>query len=128
MALYFIGLNPLVPLIGLAVLVMLIQNRDRSLRHSQSTSLAVGQFAPGPVFTSATFIGYILGGVPGAVVATLGIFLPSFVFVALVYLLVPRWRASPWMRAFLDGVDAAAGGLMAAPWPGSWHSPASSVR
>lgn len=77
-------------------------------------AVIVGQFTPGPVFTTATFIGYLVGGVPGALLATLGIFLPSFVFVALVYPLVPRLRASPWASAFLDGANIAAVGLMAA--------------
>ncbi len=77
-------------------------------------AIAVGQFTPGPVFTTATFIGYLVGGVPGALLATLAIFLPSFVFVALVYPLVPRLRRSPWTSAFLDGVNVAALGLMAA--------------
>jgi chromate transporter len=77
-------------------------------------AVAVGQFTPGPVFTTATFIGYILGGVPGALVATLAIFLPSFIFVAIVFPFVPRLRASPWTSRFLDGANAAAVGLMAA--------------
>lgn len=77
-------------------------------------AIAIGQFTPGPVFTTATFIGYLLGGVPGALLATLGIFLPSFVFVALSYPLVPRLRASPWAGALLDGVNVASLGLMAA--------------
>jgi chromate transporter len=185
MALYFLGLNPLVPLFGLAVLVMVIENRSRlPLRRrvlpgralllvpavpvdpgavapaaaggfSLATlfltflkigatlygsgyvllaflrddfvrrlgwltdrqlldAVAVGQFTPGPVFTTATFIGYLTGRWTGAIVATAGIFLPSFVFVAVVYPLVPRLRASPWTAAFLDGANAAALGLMAA--------------
>jgi chromate transporter len=77
-------------------------------------AVAVGQFTPGPVFTTATFIGYLLGGLPGAIVATIAIFLPSFVFVAIVYPFLPRLRASPWTSAFLDGASAAAVGLMAA--------------
>ena len=76
-------------------------------------AIAVGQFTPGPVFTTATFIGYFLGGVPGALIATLAIFLPSFLFVALVYPIVPRLRRSLWMSALLDGVNVAALGLMA---------------
>jgi chromate transporter len=184
--LYFIGQSPLVPLFGVAIGVMLVENRDRLLTrgrpdtHAHAPSLmptlpllqaaplaaavvgfslltlfltflkigatlygsgyvllaflrddfvyrlgwltdqqildavAVGQFTPGPVFTTATFIGYILDGVPGAIVATVGIFLPAFVFVAIVYPLVPRLRASPWTSAFLDGANAAAIGLMAA--------------
>jgi len=77
-------------------------------------AVAIGQVTPGPVFTTATFIGYLVAGVPGAVLATVGIFLPSFVFVALTNPLIPRLRRSPWMSAFLDGVNVAAVGLMAA--------------
>jgi chromate transporter len=76
-------------------------------------AVAVGQFTPGPVFTTATFIGYLVGGLPGALLATVAVFLPSFVFVAIVYPLVPRLRASAWASAFLDGANAAAVGLMA---------------
>ena len=75
-------------------------------------AIAVGQFTPGPVFTTATFIGYILGGTKGAAVATVGIFLPAFVFVAASGPLVPRIRQSPTAGAFLDGVNAAALALM----------------
>jgi len=77
-------------------------------------AIAIGQVTPGPLFTSATFIGYLLGGVPGAVLATLGIFLPSFVFVALSNPLIPRLRNSPWAASLLDGVNAVSLGLMAA--------------
>lgn len=77
-------------------------------------AVAVGQFTPGPVFTTATFIGYVLAGLPGAVLATLGIFLPSFVFVAVSQPLVPKIRASRRAGAFLDGVNVTALGLMAA--------------
>lgn len=77
-------------------------------------AVAVGQVTPGPVFTTATFIGYLVAGVPGALLATLAIFLPSFLFVPAVYPLVPRLRRSPRMSAFLDGVNVAAVGLMAA--------------
>ncbi|MDQ6673380.1 MAG: chromate efflux transporter [Chloroflexota bacterium] len=197
--LYFIGLNPLVPLFGIAIGVMLIERRGRLLSGggpgppslaasvlsmlptlpllqaaplavaAASFSLltlfltflkigatiygsgyvllafvrdefvyrlgwltdqqildavAVGQFTPGPVFTTATFIGYILGGVTGAIVATVAIFLPAFVFVAVVYPLVPRLRASGWASAFLDGANAAAIGLMAAV---TWQLATSSI-
>jgi chromate transporter len=77
-------------------------------------AIAVGQFTPGPVFTTATFIGYIVAGVPGALLATLGIFLPSFVFVAASSPLIPRIRRSAWAGSFLDGVNVASLGLMAA--------------
>ena len=77
-------------------------------------AVAVGQFTPGPVFTTATFVGYLVGGLPGAIVATIAIFLPSFVFVGLVYPFVPRLRRSPWTSGFLDGANAAAIGLMIA--------------
>ena len=186
-ALYLAGLNPLVPLFGLALAVMLIENRARLVhaigRGASSAALipssifqfhlaqtapgaglagfslgvlfftflkigatlygsgyvllaflhddfvnrlgwltdqqlldavAVGQFTPGPVFTTATFIGYLVGGVPGALVATVAIFAPSFLFVGIVYPFVPRLRASPWTSAFLDGANAAAVGLMVA--------------
>jgi chromate transporter len=76
-------------------------------------AIAVGQVTPGPVFTSATFIGYLLAGPYGALVATVGIFLPAFVFVALSGPLVPRLRASPLAGAFLDGVNVASLALMA---------------
>ena len=76
-------------------------------------AIAVGQLTPGPVFTTATFIGYLLAGAPGAVAATAGIFLPAFVFVALSGPLVPRLRASPRAGAFLDGVNVASLALMA---------------
>jgi chromate transporter len=77
-------------------------------------AIAIGQVTPGPLFTSATFIGYLLAGTPGALLATLGMFLPSFVLVALAGPLIPRLQASPWTRPFLDGVVAASLGLMAA--------------
>jgi chromate transporter len=77
-------------------------------------AVAVGQFTPGPVFTTATFIGYLVGGWPGAALATVAIFLPSFAFVALSHPLLPRVRGSRWASAFLDGVNVAALGLMAA--------------
>jgi chromate transporter len=76
-------------------------------------AIAVGQVTPGPVFTTATFIGYVLAGPSGALVATAGIFLPAFVFVAASGPLVPRLRASPMAGAFLDGVNVASLALMA---------------
>lgn len=77
-------------------------------------AVAVGQFTPGPVFTTATFIGYILAGPTGALLATIGIFLPAFIFVAISAPLIPKIRGSVSASAFLDGVNAAALGLLAA--------------
>jgi chromate transporter len=75
-------------------------------------AIAVGQVTPGPVFTTATFIGYLLGGIPAAVVATVGIFLPSFLFIAIIGPLVPRLRNSAVFGAFLDGINVGALALM----------------
>jgi chromate transporter len=77
-------------------------------------AVAVGQFTPGPVFTTATFIGYLIHGSSGALLATLGIFLPAFVFVAVINPWVPRLRKSSWFSAFLDGVNVASLALMGA--------------
>ncbi len=77
-------------------------------------AVAVGQFTPGPVFTTATFIGYLTAGFPGAVVATLGIFLPAFVLCAVVFPLGGRIRRSALASAFLDGVNVMAVALIAA--------------
>lgn len=77
-------------------------------------AVAVGQFTPGPVFTTATFVGFLLGGIPGALASTAGIFLPSFLLVFLLNPLIPRMRASVWFSALLDGVTAASLALMAA--------------
>ena len=76
-------------------------------------AIAIGQFTPGPVFSTATFIGYMLAGLPGAAVATIGIFLPSFVFVALLARIMPLLRRAWWSAAFLDGVNATSLALMA---------------
>jgi len=76
-------------------------------------AIAIGQFTPGPVLSTSTFIGYLIRGVPGAAVATLGIFLPSFLFVLLLNPLIPKMRQSPWTAAFLDAVNVSAVALMA---------------
>jgi chromate transporter len=77
-------------------------------------AIAIGQFTPGPLLTTATFVGYLVAGLPGGVLATVAIFLPSFGIVALSRPLIPRVRDSAWTAAFLDGVNVAAVGLMAA--------------
>jgi len=81
-------------------------------------AIAVGQVTPGPVFTTATFIGYLLAGLPGSLIATAGIFLPSFILVAVVGPLIPRIRQSAVAGAFLDGVIVASLALMVVV---TWH-------
>jgi chromate transporter len=76
-------------------------------------AIAIGQFTPGPVLSTATFIGYLLGGPWGAVVATVAIFLPSFVYVAALGPILPKLRRSAWVGAFLDSVNVCAVALMA---------------
>lgn len=75
-------------------------------------AIAIGQITPGPVLSTATFIGYVIEGVPGAVVSTAGIFLPSFFFVLALNPLIPKLRKSAWMSSFLDAVNVAAIALM----------------
>jgi len=77
-------------------------------------AIAVGQMTPGPVLSSATFIGYLVDGLPGAVVATVAVFLPAFLIVALVGPWIPRLRRSPAAQAFLQGVNAAVVALILA--------------
>jgi chromate transporter len=74
--------------------------------------IAIGQFTPGPVLSTATFIGYIIAGFPGAIVATVGIFLPSFLFVAILNPFMDTLRKSSWTRPFLDAVNVSAVALM----------------
>ena len=75
-------------------------------------AVAVGQFTPGPVLSTATFVGYLIAGLPGALISTIGIFLPSFVFVALLNPLIPRLRQAAWTSAFLDAVNLCAVALL----------------
>ncbi len=82
---------------------------DRQLLNAVS----IGQFTPGPVSSTATFIGYLVGGLPGALLATLAIFLPSFVFIAIIHPLAATLRRSPWTSPLLDGVNVVAVALMA---------------
>lgn len=79
-------------------------------------AVAVGQVTPGPVFTTAPFIGFVPGGLTGAVAATLAMLLPAFLFVAISGPLVPRLRRSLLAGAFLDGVNVASLALMAVTW------------
>ena len=75
-------------------------------------AIAIGQFTPGPLLSTATFIGYIIAGIPGAIVATLGIVFPSFIFVLILNPIIPKLRSSKWTSAFLDAVNVSAVGLM----------------
>ena len=77
-------------------------------------AISIGQFTPGPVFTTATFVGYLVGRWPGALIATLGIFLPSFAFVPLLHRMATGLRRWRWTSLLLDGVNVAALALMAA--------------
>ncbi|PKL43451.1 MAG: chromate transporter [Candidatus Riflebacteria bacterium HGW-Riflebacteria-1] len=77
-------------------------------------SIAIGQFTPGPVLSTATFVGYQIAGIEGAAAATIGIFLPSFFFVLLLNPVLPYLRRSPAAARFLDAVNVASVGLMAA--------------
>ena len=102
---------------GYVLLAFLHADLVARLKWLTSTQLldavAVGQVTPGPVFTTATFIGFILDGPRGAIIATAGMFLPAFLFVAVSGPLVPRLRKSPLAGAFLDGVNAASLALIA---------------
>jgi chromate transporter len=116
-ALFFLKLGAVLYGGGYVLLAFLEQGLVQQhawLTHQQLLdAVAIGQFTPGPVFSTATFIGYILGGVPGAAVATVGIFLPSFFFVGLLAPVLFRLRKSAWMAAFLDSVKVCAVALMA---------------
>lgn len=75
-------------------------------------AIAIGQFTPGPLLSTATFIGYLVLGVPGAAIATIAIFLPSFIFVAILNPIIPRLRRSTWSAAFLDAVNVSSIALL----------------
>ena len=76
-------------------------------------AIAIGQITPGPLSTTATFIGFQLGGFSGAAIATLGMFLPAFLLLSILHPLLPKLNQSEWFRAFLDGVNIGALSLMA---------------
>ncbi len=90
----------------------LVQNLHWLTDKQLLDAVSIGQFTPGPVFTTATFIGYLLGGWPAALLATLAMFLPSFVLIALVHPVARRLRQAAWTSTLLDGVNAAALALM----------------
>ncbi|MGF1539926.1 MAG: chromate transporter [Pleurocapsa sp.] len=106
-------------LYGSGYVLLAFLQRDLVERYQWLTSqqlldaVAIGQFTPGPVFTTATFVGYLLAGNAGAIAGTLGIFLPAFLLVWIVNPWVPKLRQSPWVGGFLDGVNSASLGLMA---------------
>jgi chromate transporter len=90
----------------------LVQNLHWLTDKQLLDAVSVGQFTPGPVFTTATFIGYVIGGWPAALLATLGIFLPSFVLIVLIHPVASRLRQIAWTATLLNGVNAAALALM----------------
>lgn len=116
--LFFLKIGSVIYGSGYVLLAFL--QRDLVERHQWLTSqqlldaVAIGQFTPGPVFTTATFIGYLLAGNAGAIAGTIGIFLPAFVLVGAINPWVPKLRQSPWVSSALDGINAASLGLMAA--------------
>ena len=107
-------------LYGSGYVLLAFLQRDLVERYQWLTSqelldaIAIGQFTPGPVFTTATFVGYLVGGNGGAISATIGIFLPAFLLVGIVNPWVSYLRQSRWFGPFLSGVNAASLGLMAA--------------
>jgi len=93
----------------------LVENKAFNLSNEQLLdAVAAGNITPGPILSTASFIGYLFHGIPGAAVASVGIFLPSFIFVVLLAKILWRLRASPRMGAFLDAVNVSSVGLMAA--------------
>lgn len=115
--LYFLKIGALLFGSGYVLLAVLREDLVTRLHWLSQTQLldaiAVSQATPGPFFTVATFVGYVLAGWRGAAVATLGMFVPAFTYVALTANVLPKMRNSPNAGAFLDGVNAAAVALMA---------------
>ena len=91
----------------------LVQNRGWLTEQQLLDAIAIGQFTPGPVLSTAAFVGYVVAGVGGAAVASTAIFLPSFLYVAMLSRLIPRLRDNRWSAAFLDAVNACAVALIA---------------
>lgn len=116
--LFFIKIGSVLYGSGYVLLAFLqrdLVERNRWLTSQQLLdAITIGQFTPGPIFTTATFIGYLLAGNAGAITGTIGIFLPAFILVAVINPWVPKLRGSPWVSSALDGVNAASLGLMAA--------------
>jgi chromate transporter len=116
-ALFFLKVGAVLYGGGYVLLAFLEQGLIRQhawlTRQQLLDAVAMGQFTPGPVLSTATFIGYVLAGAPGAAVATVAIFLPSFFYVALLAPALFRLRQSAWMAAFLDAVNVCAVALMA---------------
>ncbi|MGB2663449.1 MAG: chromate efflux transporter [Candidatus Acidiferrum sp.] len=115
--LYFLKIGAVV--FGSGYVLLAVLRADLVVRQHWLTdaqlldAIAVSQATPGPYFTVSTFIGYLLGGWKGAGLATIGMFLPAFAYVAVTAKFLPRIRKSPFAGAFLDGVNAAAVALMA---------------
>ncbi len=114
--LYFLKLGSVLYGSGYVLLAFLEQDLVASLhwltKGQLVDAIAIGQFTPGPVFTTATFIGYVKAGIPGAVLSTIGIFLPAFLFVGLTGKHIQSLRKSPVSSSFLDGINASALALM----------------
>jgi chromate transporter len=113
---YFLKIGSILYGSGYVLLAFLQKDLVETLKLLSSQELldaiAIGQVTPGPVFTTATFIGYLLAGHGGAIAGTIGIFLPAFIFVALTQLGIEQLRSSQRFRTFLDGVNVAAVALM----------------
>jgi chromate transporter len=116
--LYFLYIGSVLYGSGYVLIAFLQHDLVESLgwltRRELLDAIAIGQVTPGPVFTTATFVGYLLGGVGGGIVGTLGIFLPSFLFILLLRRILPHLRSYTWFGGFLEGVNVAAVALIVA--------------
>jgi len=116
--LFLAGICFILPAMTIVLLLAFLQaefiDRYAALTSTQLLeAVAIGQFTPGPVFTTATFVGYLIQGVPGAILATVGIFLPSFLLILLLHPLFNRLRSSEILSVILDGITIASLALMA---------------